>query len=170
MRVVTVVARLLLIGIVQVGEFLARRFCLGVTLETQLPIDRIQEIRIRSSMGGVAGEAPVFTVDGLVFRLETGCLILVALETQLVSRLREQCRLFGGVWIVAREAVALFEGSMLKWGTICQIVRIMALEAEFAPLCQWLEGSVCIWAVMACFALGPGHGIMEARLQELRLL
>jgi hypothetical protein len=68
------------------------------------------------------------------------------------------------------EACALLERLMLENLPIAQVIRIVTAEAEFGVCLCRFEGVGVRWGVVACFALGPDHRIMGARLEKLRLL
>jgi hypothetical protein len=170
MGIVTIVARLLLIGIVHIYELLALRFGILVALETQLSVDSVQKVLIRRRVRLVAGEAAVFTFDGLMFRLHARARILVTLEAEIVSRPHEQRGLFRRMWIVTGQAVSILEGLMLHKGAARQILRIMTFGAKLPAFRDCFEGIFIIRIVMARLAFGADHRIVGARLQKLGLL
>jgi hypothetical protein len=117
-------------------------------------------------MGLVAGEAPFFTFDRPMLRLHARARVFVTLEAEIVSGLREQHRLFRGVWIVTRQAVSVLEGAMLNGGAAGQIIRIMTFETKLAAFRDCFEGIVSIRIVMARLAFSADDGIVGARLHK----
>jgi hypothetical protein len=71
---------------------------------------------------------------------------------------------------MALEASALLKGLMLKSVPFAQVIRIVTAEAQFGVCLCRFERVGIRWGVVACFALGPDHRIMGARLQKFRLL
>lgn len=84
---------------------------------------------MRCSMSPMAGEATLFTLDGLMLVRHPRARILVAGEAKLVSGLQEQSRLLGGVWVMAFEARTVFERFVLNRAALGQIFRIVAVAA-----------------------------------------
>ena len=169
MRIVAIGALMLFIGRMQLCELPALLFYLRMTRKTQIAIDGVQKRLMRCRMRTMAGEATVFTLEGLMLVRHPRARIFMAREAELVAGLQEQSRILGGVWVVTVEARTVFEWFVLNRAALGQIFRIVAVAAKLSVFRRCFEGVVVRWSVVARLAFGADDRVMGAFSEKFRL-
>lgn len=87
-------------------------FCFRMTAKTKIAVLGQEKFLVLCRMGGMAGQASPFVVQGRMPDADMRLLVDMTLETDLVAGLGQQHLVFRGMRVMAGEAGAGLEGLM----------------------------------------------------------
>jgi len=159
---------LFFVGLVPFRQLQSCLLDLFMTRKTQLTTDGVQKLIVPSRMRSVTGETTVVALDRFVNILHARTRIFVAREAKLAARIYEQRRRFGGMRIMAFQAIPIRERLVLHVICHVEIFGIVAVGAEIRDLRSDFESIVVVSGVVASLAFPSEHWIVDARLQQGR--
>jgi hypothetical protein len=159
---------LFFIGLVPFRQLQPCLFDLFMARKTQLTTDGVQKLIVSSRMRSVTGETTVVALDRFVNILHARTRVFVAREAKLATRIYEQRRRFGGMRIMAFQAIPVRKRLVLH--VICheEVFGIVTLEAEARALRSGFESIVVVSGIVTGLAFASEHWIVDARLQQGR--
>jgi hypothetical protein len=164
--IVAIGALLLVIGFMSRCQLQARLLDLLVTRKTQLPTNGVQKLIVPSCMRCVTGKAAVVALYRLVRITHCRTRIIVARKAELVTRLDQQRRRFGGMRIMTVQAGPIFERPVLHVTGYEEVHGIVTIGAEFPVLRSRIKSILGIGGVVAGLAFASEYRVMDARPQQ----